>query len=73
MSKHFDPELFDSRDADDEDPEDRITCQRCGAQGLHWKDVITSDGKSEKPRLFNERNRPHVCSGVNADDFGVVK
>ena len=57
---------------DDEDPEDRITCQRCGTPGLHWQQVTVADGRSEQPRLFNERNRPHQCSGVNADDFGVV-
>ena len=58
---------------EDYEPEDRITCQRCGTQGLHWQQVTAADGKSEQPRLFNERNRPHQCSEPSADDFGVVK
>lgn len=62
-----DPNPFDDLD----EAEDRITCQRCGTPGLHWKDIISSDGKSERPQLFNERNRPHVCPLT--DDFEVVK
>lgn len=68
--KHFDPELFDDYD-EDQEAKDRITCQRCGTQGLHWQQVTQADGKSERPQLFNERNRPHVCPLT--DDFEVVK
>ena len=60
-----------SDDYEDE-PEDRISCNRCGEPGLHWKMVTTADGMGESAVLFNERNRRHVCPGPSADDFSEV-
>ena len=67
MTRHYNPakQIFD--DYEDE-PEDRITCNRCNESGLHWKMVISADGMGESAVLFNERNRRHVCT-LSADDF----
>lgn len=47
--------------------EDGVTCLRCGQAGLYWQEVITADGRSEKPVLF-QGGKPHVCR-PSADDF----
>ena len=70
MTRHYNPakQIFES---EDDDPEDRITCTYCGTGGLHWKRVTSADGMSEKPTLFDSRNRRHVCT-PNADDFSEL-
>lgn len=69
MTRHYNPakQIFDEYD----EPDDRITCNRCGESGLHWKMVPTADGMGESAVLFNERNRRHVCT-PNVDDFSEV-
>jgi hypothetical protein len=52
---------------DDDDDEQGVTCNRCGAEGLYWQRVTQPDGRSEKPVLF-EDGRRHVCK-PSADDF----
>lgn len=66
MTRHYNPakQIFE----DYSEPDDRVTCNRCGESGLHWKVVTSPDGMSERSVLFNERNRRHVCT-PNADDF----
>ena len=64
------PDFFDRYDAEDE-PDDRATCSRCGASGLHWAALFLADG-SESRVLFTENARKHVCPPPSADDFGVV-
>ena len=57
-------------DEDDDSNADRITCNRCGTEGLHWQEIVTSEGYL-KPRLFNERNRPHKCE-PSTNGFDVL-
>lgn len=66
MTRHYNPakQIFE----DEPEVEDRITCNRCGTQGLHWKQVTSADGMSESAVLFDERNRRHACA-LSADDF----
>lgn len=54
----------------DDDPRD-VTCRRCNATGLHWQMVTQPDGRSERPVLFNEKGRRHVCT-PSSDDFEVL-
>jgi len=58
--------------ADEDEPDDRAVCNRCGAAGLHWQQAFSADGRGEYPALFTEGNRKHVCPPPSADDFGVV-
>ena len=55
----------------DDEPDDRVTCNRCGTAGLHWQEIVKADG-SQGSKLFTERNRPHVCQEPSADAFGEV-
>jgi hypothetical protein len=41
--------------ADGDDIEQEVTCDRCGAVGLHWWDL------PEGWRLFDDNNKLHVC------------
>ena len=70
MTRHYNPakQIFEQ----DDESEDRITCNRCNESGLHWKMVPTADGMGENAVLFNERNRRHVCPGPSEDDFSEV-
>ena len=61
------PDHFDRQDAED-DPDDRITCARCGTPGLHWQATVNADGEPAH-KLFTERNRPHKCPEPSADAF----
>lgn len=56
---------------DDDEPTDRLTCNRCQATGLHWQEIIKGDG-TPSHALFNERNRKHVCAGPNTEGFEAV-
>lgn len=69
MTRHYNPakQIFEQ----DEETDDRITCNRCNTGGLHWKQVTTPDGMGERSVLFDERNRRHVCT-PSADDFSEV-
>jgi len=69
VTRHYNPakQIFEEV----EETDDRVTCNHCGAQGLHWKMVTAPDGMSENARLFDERNRKHVCT-PSADDFSEV-
>ena len=73
MSRMPAPDHFDRQDAEEDDDTyaDRITCARCGAQGLHWQAVVKADGEPGC-KLFTERNRPHKCEPEpTADAFGA--
>jgi ribosomal protein L37E len=65
---------FDNAIDHDREPSDRITCRRCGETGLHWQEIIRSDGVPSHA-LFNERNRKHICdeNGPDADGFEVER
>lgn len=67
MTRHYNPMTMIPED----EAEDRITCNRCGTQGLHWKQVTAADGMSEHPVLFDERNRRHMCT-LSTDDFSEL-
>lgn len=71
MSDTFNHEAdaWDSLDDDrDDEPNDRLACRRCNATGLHWQEIIKSDG-TRGHALFNERNRKHVCAGPDTEGF----
>lgn len=67
MTRHYNPATMTF-----DEIEDRITCSRCGAQGLHWQVVFAANGMDEYAALFNERNRKHVCPEPSADDFSEL-
>lgn len=73
VGRFFDETQYD-RDADrfaeDGEPAE-VKCNRCGAEGLFWEMVTAPDGCSEKPVLFEQGMRRHVCK-PSADDFEVV-
>jgi hypothetical protein len=52
----------------DDDDQDRVTCQRCQAGGLHWQEIVKSDG-TPGHALFTERNRKHVCAEPDTEGF----
>lgn len=63
------PDHFDRDDAEDDGEARSMTCNRCGAEGLHWQSVWDRDGR-ERSVLF-EGARRHECR-ASADDFDDV-
>ena len=51
----------------DEDDEEGVTCNRCGATGLEWVNT------GRRWRLFDGDGTPHACGNDHViDAFGVL-
>jgi hypothetical protein len=46
--------------------DNNVMCKRCGARGLRWQQVHTSNG--EKAALFTRTGSRHVCKMAD-DEF----
>ncbi len=53
---------------EDDESSDRVTCKRCQTAGLHWQDIVKSNGMPGHA-LFNERGRKHECVGPDTEGF----
>ncbi|MES3001313.1 MAG: hypothetical protein V4787_11535 [Pseudomonadota bacterium] len=55
-------------DLDDNDEDDFVTCNRCGADDLHWERTWSKAARCDKWLLHNDDDTLHVCSGPDVND-----